>query len=69
MNTALFDDPEVVTRRHHAALQDSIDLARRCCAAAVVASNSAPDAWRHAVLEQSHEQLLSILARLRQLAS
>lgn len=67
MNANLLTDPEITKRRHRAALNDLIDGARRSAAAAVVASNSAPDPWRAAVLEQTHEQLASIVERLQQL--
>jgi hypothetical protein len=67
VNTALLTDPEITKRRHRAALNDLIDGARRGAAAAVVATNSAPDSYRAAVLEQTHEQLTSIVERLQQL--
>ena len=68
VNTALLSDPEITKRRHRAALQDCIDHARRCSAAAVVATSSAPDDWRAAVLDQTREQIASIVTRLQQLA-
>lgn len=67
VNTALLTDPETTKRRHRAALQDCIDHARRCSTAAEVATSSAPDTWRAAVLESVHDRLKSLLAQLQAL--